>query len=132
MTIDVSVVIPVYNEERGLAQLFERVYASLDALNRPYEVIFVDDGSADRSVALLREQFAKRPDVTHVIILARNVGQHMAILAGFSRTARHLCGYPGFGSPESSRRDRTHPAGDGSGLRLRGHDPRPASGSLVA
>jgi undecaprenyl-phosphate 4-deoxy-4-formamido-L-arabinose transferase len=45
--------------------------------------LFVDDGSADHSVALLREQFARRPDTTRVIVLARNAGQHMAILAGF-------------------------------------------------
>jgi undecaprenyl-phosphate 4-deoxy-4-formamido-L-arabinose transferase len=54
-------------------------------LARPYEVIFVDDGSADRSVAVMREQFARRPDATRVVVLARNVGQHMAILAGFAQ-----------------------------------------------
>jgi undecaprenyl-phosphate 4-deoxy-4-formamido-L-arabinose transferase len=82
----VSVVIPCYNEEQGLASLFERLYPALDALGRTYEVVFVDDGSSDRTVAGLREQFNKRPDVTRVAVLTRNVGQHMAIMAGFAQT----------------------------------------------
>ena len=86
MNPDLSIVIPVYNEEEGLALLFERLYPALDALGRSYEVVFVDDGSADRSVALLREQFQKRPDVTRVVVLARNAGQHMAILAAFAQS----------------------------------------------
>jgi len=80
-----SVVIPVFNEEAGLQALFERLYPALDALKLAYEVIFVDDGSRDRSAALLREQFGKRPDVTRVILLNGNFGQHMAIMAGFER-----------------------------------------------
>ena len=86
MNPDVSVVIPVFNEEEGLALLFGRLYPALDALGRSYEVVFVDDGSADGSVALLREQFQRRPDVTRVVVLARNAGQHMAILAAFAQT----------------------------------------------
>ena len=83
--MNLSVVIPVYNEEAGLAALFARLYPALDALGKSYEVIFVNDGSRDRSAALLREQFAKRPDVTRVILLNGNFGQHMAIMAGFER-----------------------------------------------
>ena len=80
-----SVVIPVFNEEAGLPALFARLYPALDALGTPYEVIFVNDGSRDRSAALLREQFAARPDVTRVILFNANYGQHLAILAGFER-----------------------------------------------
>jgi undecaprenyl-phosphate 4-deoxy-4-formamido-L-arabinose transferase len=80
---EVSVVIPVYNEEAVLPALFARLYPALDALGCSYEVIFVNDGSQDRSAALLREQFQKRPDVTRVILFNGNFGQHMAILAGF-------------------------------------------------
>jgi len=83
---EISVVIPVYNEEEGLPFLFERLYPALDALGRTYEVVFVDDGSRDRSVAVLREQFQRRPDVTRVVVLARNAGQHLAILAAFQQT----------------------------------------------
>jgi undecaprenyl-phosphate 4-deoxy-4-formamido-L-arabinose transferase len=81
----VSVVIPVYNEEAGLAALFARLYPALDALGRTYEVIFVNDGSRDRSAALLKDQFLARPDVTRVILFNANYGQHLAIMAGFER-----------------------------------------------
>src|SRR5438128_771245 len=83
--MNLSVVIPVYNEEAGLASLFARLYPALDALGKSYELIFVNDGSRDRSAALLREQFARRPDVTRVVLLNGNFGQHMAIMAGFER-----------------------------------------------
>jgi undecaprenyl-phosphate 4-deoxy-4-formamido-L-arabinose transferase len=81
----VSVVIPVYNEEDALPALFARLYPALDALGRPYELLLIDDGSRDRSPQLLREQFERRPEVTRVLLLAGNFGQHMAILAGFER-----------------------------------------------
>jgi undecaprenyl-phosphate 4-deoxy-4-formamido-L-arabinose transferase len=77
------VVVPVYNEEAVLPALFARLYPALDALGASYEVIFVNDGSADRSAALLREQFEIRPDVTRVILFNGNFGQHLAIMAGF-------------------------------------------------
>jgi undecaprenyl-phosphate 4-deoxy-4-formamido-L-arabinose transferase len=86
VSASVSIVIPVFNEEGGLAQLFARLYPALEALNRPYEVVFIDDGSRDRSVAMLREQFERARDTTRVIVLARNAGQHMAILAGFEHS----------------------------------------------
>lgn len=82
-TPHVSVIIPVYNEEEGLAALFARLYPALDALPCTYELILVDDGSRDRSPALLREQFQRRPDVTRVVLLDGNYGQHPAIMAGF-------------------------------------------------
>jgi undecaprenyl-phosphate 4-deoxy-4-formamido-L-arabinose transferase len=81
----VSVVIPVYNEEAGLQALFDRLYPALDRLGVSFEVVFVDDGSRDRSAAMLRDQFARRPDVTRVILFNANYGQHMAIVAGFER-----------------------------------------------
>lgn len=79
----VSVVIPVFNEEPGLAALFARLYPALDALGVAYEVIFINDGSRDRSAALLKDQFLARPEVTRVILFNGNYGQHMAIMAGF-------------------------------------------------
>lgn len=83
-TPEVSVVIPVYNEEASLPALFARLYPALDALQKPYEIIFVNDGSRDRSAAVLANQHAKRPDVTRVILFDGNFGQHRAILAGFA------------------------------------------------
>jgi undecaprenyl-phosphate 4-deoxy-4-formamido-L-arabinose transferase len=82
--VDVSVVIPVYNEEEVLPALFARLYPALDALERGYELVFVNDGSRDRSAALLKQQFEQRPDVTRVVLFASNFGQHRAILAGFA------------------------------------------------
>jgi undecaprenyl-phosphate 4-deoxy-4-formamido-L-arabinose transferase len=82
-TINLSVVIPVYNEEAVLEALFARLYPSLDALGVPYEIVFINDGSRDRSPALLADQFKARPDVTRVILFNGNFGQHRAILAGF-------------------------------------------------
>ena len=81
-----SVVIPVYNEEAGLAHLFARLYPALDALDMDYEIIFVNDGSRDNSVSILAAQYRERPDVTRVILFNGNYGQHMAILAGFEQT----------------------------------------------
>jgi undecaprenyl-phosphate 4-deoxy-4-formamido-L-arabinose transferase len=78
-----SVVIPVYNEEEVLPALFARLYPALDALGVTYEIVFVNDGSTDKSAALLREQFQRRPDVTRVVLFNGNFGQHMAIMAGF-------------------------------------------------
>lgn len=80
---EISIVIPVYNEEAGLPALFDRLYPALDKMGASYEVVFVNDGSKDRSAAVLREQFQRRPDTTRVVLLAANAGQHMAIMAGF-------------------------------------------------
>jgi len=82
---ELSIVIPVFNEELNLPLLFSRLYPSLDALGRSYEVIFTNDGSEDRSFEFLRAQHAARPEVTRVIDFNANYGQHMAIMAAFER-----------------------------------------------
>lgn len=84
-TIQLSVIIPVYNEEEGLQALFDRLYPALDKLNISYEIVFINDGSRDRSAAILREQFQRRSDVTRVVLFNGNFGQHMAIMAGFEQ-----------------------------------------------
>jgi undecaprenyl-phosphate 4-deoxy-4-formamido-L-arabinose transferase len=86
MKPQLSVVIPIFNEEAGLAQLFARLYPALDQLGISYEIIFINDGSRDNSVAILAAQFRQRPDVTRVVLFNGNYGQHMAILAGFEET----------------------------------------------
>ena len=83
--IQLSVIIPVFNEEGNLPMLFSRLYPVLDALKRSYEIIFTNDGSADRSADLLAAQHAARPDVTRVIEFNANYGQHMAVMAAFER-----------------------------------------------
>jgi undecaprenyl-phosphate 4-deoxy-4-formamido-L-arabinose transferase len=86
MTPHLSVVIPVYNEEEGLQALFDRLYPALDELGVAYEIVFVNDGSRDRSPQILADQFHKRPDVTRVVLFDGNFGQHRAILAGFEHS----------------------------------------------
>jgi undecaprenyl-phosphate 4-deoxy-4-formamido-L-arabinose transferase len=78
----ISLVIPVFNEEGNLPVLMGRIRPVMSALNRPWEVILVDDGSRDRSLSILKE-FMIHPEV-RVVELTRNYGQHAAILAGFS------------------------------------------------
>src|SRR5450755_235967 len=83
-TPKLSVVIPVYNEEAVLPTLFSRLYATLDALSISFEIVFVNDGSRDRSVALLRQQFSLRPSETRVVLFHANFGQHSAVMAGLA------------------------------------------------
>lgn len=80
--VELSVVIPVSNEEAVLPKLFDRLYPVLDGLGTAYEVVFVDAGSRDRSATLLRQQYRLRPDVTRVLLLRGNAGRHGAVMAG--------------------------------------------------
>lgn len=79
----VSVVIPVYNEAGNLEPLHARLRRVLLALDRSVEVVYVDDGSTDASGDVLRGIQDGDPSVT-VVTLARNAGQHAAVLAGFA------------------------------------------------
>ncbi len=80
-----SVVIPVYNEEANLQALFERLTATMDQLGKPWEALFTNDGSCDRSGEILREFHRQRPKQVRVIDFNGNYGQHMAIMAAFER-----------------------------------------------
>ncbi len=86
-TPEISIVIPVYNEEKNLPLLFERLTAVVDKLGRPAEIVLTDDGSKDNSLALMKSYVEKRPDIMRVVEFDRNYGQHMAVMAGFE-TAR--------------------------------------------
>src|SRR5262249_55467014 len=81
-----SVVIPVFNGEAGLPALFDRVHPALHKLGHSYQIVFLNDGSRDRSAAILKDQFLRRPDVTRVILFNANYGQHLAIVAGFDHS----------------------------------------------
>lgn len=74
--------IPVFNEADNLGPLWARLQAVLGAMGREYEVVFIDDGSSDDSLKMLREMAARDARV-RVVELARNFGQHSALLAGF-------------------------------------------------
>ncbi len=82
MTPYISIVIPVYNEEGNLANLFDRLYPVMQQMAKPFEIIFTDDGSRDSSLAILTELAARHPEV-RVVEFNGNFGQHMAIMAAF-------------------------------------------------
>lgn len=78
----VSVVIPVLNEALNLPELLRRLFATLEGLELPFEVIIIDDGSTDGSLELVREAQRERPQLRSVAFV-RNFGQHAAVMAGF-------------------------------------------------
>ena len=82
MTPYLSIVIPVYNEEPNIQRLFDRLYPVMQGTGKPFEVIFVDDGSHDRSLELLKRLAVSYPEI-RVIEFNGNFGQHMAIMAAF-------------------------------------------------
>ncbi|MBI2450067.1 MAG: glycosyltransferase family 2 protein [Candidatus Nealsonbacteria bacterium] len=79
--IDLSVIIPVYNEEENVEELYRRLRAVLLKSAKIYEIIFVDDGSKDKTPLILRELHAK-DDAVKILQFARNLGQHIAFSAG--------------------------------------------------
>ena len=84
MKPEISAVIPVYNEEESIGALHAALYPVMKSLERPFEIIFVNDGSRDGSFGILYDIQREYPEVT-VIDLNGNFGQHMAIMAGFER-----------------------------------------------
>lgn len=82
MNPSVSVIVPVYNEEESLPPLYDALTRALDALGRPWEIVFCDDGSRDRSLAILSE-WAERDPRLKIVSFRRNFGQTAAMDAGF-------------------------------------------------
>ena len=80
--MELSLVIPIYNEEENLPLLMDAITAALDPLHRTWEVIFVDDGSRDKSMEVLRQFSQKDPEHVRVVSFRRNFGQTAAIAAG--------------------------------------------------
>src|SRR5246500_4727644 len=78
----ISLVIPVHNEERSILPLYDRLTVVLEALQQPYEILFVDDASTDRSFELLAN-LVETDARLKVIRLRRNFGQTAALSAGF-------------------------------------------------
>lgn len=80
--MNLSLVVPVYNEEENLPLLFDAIHKVMDALDHSWELILVDDGSRDNSLAVLNELAAKDPQHVRVVVFRRNFGQTAAIAAG--------------------------------------------------
>ena len=78
----ISLVIPVYNEEANLPHLIERLRSVMQKMGKRYEIIFVDDGSWDNTLSILKS-FLVYPEI-RVVELTKNYGQHAAIFSGFS------------------------------------------------
>ncbi len=82
----ISVVIPIFDEERTLPELVHRLVEVLEAIGHPHELVFVNDGSRDRSLELLRELAREDPRIK-VLSLSRNFGHQMAITAGLDHAS---------------------------------------------
>ena len=80
--MNLSIVIPVFNEADSLQILHDALHEALDGFDHPWEVIFVDDGSTDGSIELLEKLAAVNPEHNRVVTLRRNFGQTAAIAAG--------------------------------------------------
>jgi dolichol-phosphate mannosyltransferase len=74
-------VVPVYNEEGNLRELYRRLVETLEGLGRPFEIVFIDDGSKDGSYAML-EQLFQADGRVRALRFSRNFGHHLAITAG--------------------------------------------------
>jgi dolichol-phosphate mannosyltransferase len=81
MNPKLSLFLPVYNEEENLLRLNEKIFEAMERIGHTFEVIYIDDGSADRSLELLKE-FAARDSRVRVIAFRRNYGQTAAMAAG--------------------------------------------------
>ncbi|HEC69669.1 MAG TPA: glycosyltransferase [Candidatus Omnitrophica bacterium] len=80
--MEFSVVVPIYNEENSLITLNEGILKVMDNLNVDYEVIYIDDGSIDSSLDILKE-FKKRFPQIRIVSFKKNQGQSSALFAGF-------------------------------------------------
>jgi len=85
--MDLSLIVPVYNEEESIPPLFKAILSALDPLNLDWEVLFVEDGSRDRSLDVLKELAKSDDNHVRVIAFRRNFGQTAAIVAGIDHAA---------------------------------------------
>jgi len=83
--IDLSVIVPIYNEESNILKLFDRLNDVLQSFNNRYEIIFVDDGSNDQSYSILEDIYKKNRNTVRVVQFSRNFGHQLALTAGFKQ-----------------------------------------------
>ncbi|MDL5056945.1 glycosyltransferase family 2 protein [Geitlerinema calcuttense] len=82
-TPEISIVVPVYNEEENIPALVQEIASAITPLNQPYEIILVDDGSSDKSVSIAKSLQTDFPPL-RVLEFARNAGQSAALHAGLN------------------------------------------------
>lgn len=93
-TPHVSVVVACYNEEPHLAESFAEIVATMDDMRRPYEVVFVDDCSRDRTRDVIRDIVAAHPEVqTQVLLHEKNKGRGGTVTDGFRAARGAIAGY---------------------------------------
>ena len=85
-TPDVSLVIPVFNEERNLPELIRRCLQACGSIGKPFEIVLVDDGSSDASARMITEEARKNGGRIVGVLLNRNYGQHAAVMAGLAES----------------------------------------------
>ena len=88
--MDVSVIIPVYNSEQTLEELFGKIKITFEELGKSYEIIAIEDGSSDNSWEVLESLKKEYPSLLTIIRLTKNYGQHNATLCGFEYSSGEL------------------------------------------
>jgi len=86
MTTDISIVIPVFNEEDNLKELLDRCLDVCEKMDKSFEIILVDDGSSDQSTEIIARMSQENSGKVIGVFLNRNYGQHAAIMAGFKES----------------------------------------------
>jgi len=84
--MNLSLIVPVYNEQENLPMLFKAIDQTMHSLGKTWEVVFVDDGSRDDSLSILKQHAEKDPEHVRVISFRRNFGQTAAIAAGLDHS----------------------------------------------
>jgi glycosyltransferase involved in cell wall biosynthesis len=84
--MDLSIIIPLYNEEESLPELHDWIVRVVSAMSVSYEIIFVDDGSNDTSWKVVEELKAKNTEVVKGIKFRRNYGKSAALQVGFQKS----------------------------------------------
>jgi glycosyltransferase involved in cell wall biosynthesis len=84
--VNISIIVPVYNEAENLPLLHKALHETMDTLGLPWQVVFVDDGSTDGSLRVLEEFGSTDPNHTRVVVFRRNFGQTAAIAAGIDHS----------------------------------------------
>ncbi len=90
MNPEFSVIVPVFNSETTLNELFQRVKTTFERLDKTFELVFVDDGSTDNSWHVLKELKQQFPDQITAVKLTQNYGQHNAVFCGIHQASGSL------------------------------------------